>query len=101
MRIKRFFESEQADISNERVGEILDVLREMVINIEDKSKYIDLLGNELSNYKNKSVKNNDQIDDTIGALQIIKKDLDNVMDKLDTSVENLQNYNDEGRKALY
>lgn len=101
MRIKRFFETEQSDISNERVSEVLDVLREMVTNIEEKVKYIDSLGHELSNYKNQSIKSNDQIDDTIAALQIVKKDFDSVIDKLDTSVENLQNYNDEGRKSLY
>lgn len=101
MRIRRFFEAEQGDISNERVSEILDILKEMITNIEEKNKFIDSLGNELSNYKNQSTKSNDQIDDTIAALQIIKKNFDDVVDKLDTSVNNLDDYNQSGRKYLY
>lgn len=101
MRIRRFFEAEQGDISNERVAEILDILRDMVTNIEEKTKFVDSLGNELSNYKSQSTKSNDQIDDTIAALQIIKKDFDDVVDKLDTAVSNLDDYNQNGRKYLY
>jgi len=101
MRIKRFLEAEQGDISNERVSEILEVLRDMATNIEEKTKFIDSLGHELSNYKNQSTKSNDQIDDTIAALQIIKKDFDDIIDKLDTTVSNLDDYNQNGRKFLY
>lgn len=101
MRIKRFLESEQADISNERVSEILDILKDMVTNIEEKNKFINSLSNELGNYKNRSTKSNDQIDDSIAALQIIKKDFDDAIDKLDTVVNNLDDYNQSGRKYLY
>ena len=68
---------------------------------EDKSKKVDALGTELSNYKNNSTKSNDQIDDSIAALQVVKKDLDDCVDKLDTVVNNLDSYNTEGRKYLY
>jgi hypothetical protein len=56
---------------------------------------------ELNNYKNKSDKGNDQIDDSIAALQVIRKDLENSADKTDTVIGNLQSYSDDGRKYLY
>ena len=101
MKIKRFFESDQLDISTERITEVMDELKDFIANIEDRSKKIDALGTELSNYRNSSTKSNDQIDDSIAALQIIKKDLDDCVDKLDTVVNNLDSYNQDGRKYLY
>jgi hypothetical protein len=62
---------------------------------------IEALTAELSNYKNISTKSNDQIDDSIAALQIIKKNVDDSVDKLDTVVTNIQSYNESGRKYLY
>jgi hypothetical protein len=56
---------------------------------------------ELENYKSKSKKGNDQIDDSMAALQIVKKSLDEAVDKIDTVISNLMDYNDEGRKYLY
>lgn len=103
MRIKRFTEAadEQLDISSERIGEIIEDLRDFVSTIEDKNKIVESYINELNNYKNKSKKGNDQIDDSIAALQVVKKDLDDSLDKADTIINNLMDYNDEGRKYLY
>jgi|DEB19_MinimDraft_2_1074335.scaffolds.fasta_scaffold02612_3 ABC-type transporter Mla subunit MlaD len=102
MRIKRFFESEeQKDIATERVDEILKELKEFTAQLEDRNNMIEALTAELSNYKNISTKSNDQIDDSIAALQIIKKNVDDSVDKLDTVVTNIQSYNESGRKYLY
>jgi len=102
MRIKRFFESEeQKDIATERVDEILKDLKEFTAQLEDRNNMIEALTTELSNYKNLSTKSNDQIDDSISALQIIKKNVDDSVDKLDTVVTNIQSYNESGRKYLY
>ena len=102
MKIRRFFEAEeQKDIATERVEEILKELKEFTSQLEEKSKLTDALETELSNYKNLSNKSNDQIDDSIAALQIIKKNVDDSIDKLDTVITNIQNYNEEGRKYLY
>jgi septal ring factor EnvC (AmiA/AmiB activator) len=102
MKIRRFFEAEeQKDIATERVDEILKELKEFTSQLEEKSKITDALETELSNYKNLSDKSNDQIDDSIAALQIIKKNVDDSIDKLDTVITNIQNYNEEGRKYLY
>lgn len=102
MRIKRFFESEeQKDIATERVDEILKELKEFTAQLEDRNNMIEALTAELSNYKNISTKSNDQIDDSIAALQIIKKNVDDTVDKLDTVITNIQSYNETGRKYLY
>ena len=102
MRIKRFCESEeQSELSVERVGEMTDELDDFLAILNDKDKYIDSLITELNNYKNISDKGNDQIDDSIAALELVKKDLSNAFDKLDTTLQNLKSYTDEGRKYLY
>jgi len=101
MKIKKVFENEETDISAARVGEIIEDLREFTSTIEDKNKMTESYINELNNYKNQSKKGNDQIDDSISALQIIKKQLDDSLDKVDTVINNLMDYNDEGRKYLY
>jgi hypothetical protein len=67
----------------------------------DKSKYIESLLNELNNFRSDSKKGNDQIDDSIAALQVIKKDVDDCNDKIDTVINNLMDYNDGGRKYMY
>ena len=101
MKIKRFNEDEQVDISSERVSEINEELKDFSAIMLDKSNYIESLLNELNNYKSDSTKGNDQIDDSIAALQVIKKDVDDCNDKIDTVINNLMDYNDGGRKYMY
>lgn len=101
MKIKRFYESDQVDISSERVDEILKSLKEFAFELEDENKKIDALTTELSSYKNVSTKSNDQIDDSIAALQIVVKNVNDSIDKLDTVISNLDDYNMSGRSYLY
>ena len=101
MKIIRFNEDEQVDISSERVSEINEQLKDFAATMLDKSKYVESLLNELNNYKSDSKKGNDQIDDSIAALQVIKKDVDDCNDKIDTVINNLMDYNDGGRKYMY
>lgn len=101
MRIKRFNENEQIDISSDRVDEISKDLKELSAELDSKNKLIESLLNEFNNYKSDSQKGNDQIDDSIFALQVLKKNFEDSLDKIDTVVQNLQSYDDEGRKYLY
>ena len=100
-RIKRFNENEQIDISPERTNEIIDELKDMSSAIADKKKLAESIVGELESYKSDSSKSNDQIDDSIAALQLVIKDLETSGDKVDTTISNLQNYSEEGRKYLY
>lgn len=102
MKIRRFNEnSEEINISSERVNEIVDELRDFMSIIDEKSRYSEAILNELNNYRSESRKGNDQIDDSIAAFQLIKKDLDDTIDKLDTIINNFLDYNENGRKYLY
>jgi septal ring factor EnvC (AmiA/AmiB activator) len=82
MKIRRFNEGEQVDISSERINEVLDELKDFTSLMDEKSKYVESLLNELNNYKSESKKGNDQIDDSIAALQVMKKDIDDCVDKI-------------------
>lgn len=99
MKINRF--NEQMDISSERIGEIVENLIDFSSILDDKSKFIESIINELNNYKSESKKGNDQIDDSLAALQVLKKDIEDSLDKVDTVVNNLNDYNEGGRKYLY
>ena len=101
MKIRRFNEGEQVDISSERINEVLVELKDFTSLMDEKSKYVESLLNELNNYKSESKKGNDQIDDSIAALQVMKKDIDDCVDKIDTTINNLSDYNDSGRKYMY
>jgi ABC-type transporter Mla subunit MlaD len=101
MKIRRFNENEEVNISSDRIDEIVDELKTFADEIKDKSVYVESLLNELDNYKSKSTSSNDQIDDSISALQIIKSDLDDDFYKIDTIVNNLLNYKDDGRNFMY
>ena len=102
MKIKKFNEAfDTIDISNDRVNEIIEDMREIVSNLEDKNKKIKSYTNELNNYRSSSKKGNDQIDDSISAFEIIVKNNDESIDKIDTIINNLLDYNDNGRDFLY
>jgi len=101
MKIKRFNEDEQVDISSDRIEEILTEVKDMATALDDKSKLVESLLGELGNFKSQSKKGNDQIDDSILSLQVIKKGLTDCIDKLDNINSNLNDYNDKGRNYLY
>jgi ABC-type transporter Mla subunit MlaD len=103
MKIKRFNESidDEVNISPDRIGEMIEELKDMLSSLEDKNNTIESFMNELSNYITNSKKGNDQIDDSIAAFQVVKKNIDESIEKTDTVINNLISYNDEGRNFLY
>lgn len=102
MKIKRFNESEEVnEISPERVNEIIEELKNFSDKISDKSRDIEAILNEFNNYKSQSVKSNDQIDDSIIYLQMVKKDIENSNDRINKIINNLNSYNEGGREKLY
>ena len=56
MRIKRFFENEQVELSNERADEIINEVEDFLDVLNEKNKYLESLIIELNNYKNLSDK---------------------------------------------
>lgn len=101
MKIKRFNESDQIDISSERIKEILTQLQDFAAQLMDNNKMIESLTNELSNYESSATKGNDQIDDSISSAQMLKTSIVDSIDKVDNIIKNLNDYNEKGRKYLY
>ena len=99
MRIKRF--NENLEISPERIGEMVEELKDLLTSLEDDNKTIERYLNELENYKSSSSKGNDQIDDSLAAFQIVKKNIDDSIDKTDTIITNLSDYKENDRQYLY
>jgi ABC-type transporter Mla subunit MlaD len=99
MRIKKF--NENLEIGPERIGEMVEELKELLTSLEEDSKTIERYLNELENYKSSSSKGNDQIDDSLAAFQIVKKNIEDSIDKTDTVVTNLNDYKENDRQYLY
>ena len=91
MRIRRFNENDQ--ISKERVDEIVKDLREFSDILEGKQKEIVSLIEELGRYTTEDAKKIDDVGNSITALQIVKDDLANSIDKIDNAVLDLEKYN--------
>jgi len=99
MRIKRF--NENLEISPERISEIVEELKQLLTSLEEDNKTIERYLNELENYKGSSSKGNDQIDDSLAAFQIVKKNIEDSIDKTDTVITNLNDYKENDRQYLY
>jgi uncharacterized coiled-coil DUF342 family protein len=112
MKIKRFFENEvqgpvgtmdlSKDISSSRVEEIIKDISSFMDNFEENLNKLKKYEEELAKYKSKSKKSNDQIDDSIVELQQVNKSIEqDVQSKLDTLIEKLKDYVENGRNYIY
>jgi chromosome segregation ATPase len=102
MKIRKFFEAEEnVDISNDRVKEIIEKLISCSQTLDSKKDEMSSLHNELSNYKSKSAKSNDQIDDSVANLEFVDSKLKDILNHIDTIVNDLKDYDSSGRKYLY
>lgn len=101
MRIFKFNESELSEISPDRVSEIIENISTISNDVRQKQESIDALINELGNFKTSSKSSNDQIDDSISNLEILRKLLGDSLDKMDNVVINMKDYSKDGRKYLY
>ena len=101
MKIRRFNEAEEMNISNERVEEIINELSSMTSDINEKTKSISTLAGELENYRSKSKQANNQIDDASLNMDSLKSKLDESTTLLDNIIDLLQDYTEGGEKYLY
>lgn len=102
MRISKFNESNTLnDISNDRIKEILDSMRNTSDIVNDKIDEIQTLIGEFSKFKGKSRKSNDQIDDTILNLESLKSKMSDILSTISSINENLSDYKENGRRYLY
>lgn len=101
MKIKRFNEDINNDISKDRVSEIIEDLRVHVSDINSKKDIFETLLIELANFKSKSTDSNDQIDDSIVNMDLVVEELKSSIDNIDTVINNLINFVENGREYLY
>ncbi len=101
MRIFKFNEAELSEISPDRVSEIIENISTISNDVRQKQESIDALINELGNFKTSNKSSNDQIDDSISSLEILRKLLGDSLDKMDNVVINMKDYSKDGRKYLY
>ena len=76
----------------------------MLLNLSDfdsKREKIESLHDELSNFKSRSTKSNDQIDDTVANLELVISKISDCINNLDTVSSELKDYDESGRKYLY
>lgn len=101
MRIFKFNEAELSEISPDRVSEIIENISTISNDVRQNQESIDALINELGNFKTSNKSSNDQIDDSISSLEILRKLLGDSLDKMDNVVINMKDYSKDGRKYLY
>lgn len=102
MRIRKYFEAtELNNISNERITEILEELKKISSFIDDKKNEVQSFTGELSKFKSKTNKSNDQIDDTVSNLESLQTKMDDMLSALNAINNNLTDYKENGRRYLY
>jgi hypothetical protein len=101
MRIRRFNETENKIMSNTDVNKIIDELEDLISIMRNKQEVTDKILNMLEMYSNPSKTSNNQIDDTMVAMREVKKSIDISIDKIDTSLQNMNSYTEDGSEFLY
>jgi len=112
MKIKRFNENEVQgpdgtmdlvnDISTDKVEQIVKEIGGFLSSFEDSLSKLKKFEQELTKYKSKSKKSNDQIDDSVVQLQQVNKSLErDVQNKLDSVIKKLNDYVENGRNFIY
>lgn len=101
MRIRKLHEMNELDeISSDRIDEINRGLNGISQYVIDKKEFIQSLIGELDKFGSMK-KSNDQIDDTIITLELVKKSIEDIISNLDVAEKNLRDYKENGRKYLY
>jgi ABC-type transporter Mla subunit MlaD len=101
MRIRRFNEAESTIIDDEKLTKVIEELEDFLAQMKDRQSSTDEIINVLDQYSNPSKKGNDQVDDTLAALREVKKSVDQAIDKLDTALQNMESYKEDGSEFLY
>jgi ABC-type transporter Mla subunit MlaD len=97
MKILRFNES-FGELAIEKTTDIISGLNQTSDAINDKLQLLDSISNDLKNYKSDSDKPNDQIDDSISNIQVVRKNLEESIEKIKDTIIVLNDYTDDGRK---
>lgn len=100
MRIQRFNESLVEEMSFDKVQDIISGLKQTLDNISNNLSFIDSVNNDFDNFKSSSDRPNDQIDNSIFNIQIVKKNLESSIEKINDTISQLNDYIDNGRREV-
>lgn len=98
MKILRFNESGINEMSLEKTQDIISGLKQTSDTLSDKLQFIDTISNDINNFKSAIDSPSDQIDDSIFNIQIVKKNLEECIEKMKDTIIVLNDYVDSGRK---
>ena len=99
--IKRFNEQiDTKEISSDRISEIVDILNERYESIKENVDIFDKLNGEFTQYKS-NPNQYDQIDESIISLDSINGLLSEITEKINIIKDNIESYNNDGRKYLF
>ena len=92
--------SSQKILSGDRIGEIINELREISTELDENSAKCNAFTEELSGYNTQSTEDNNQIDDAFVDFKSLTDKLKQVSDLIVNINNKLENYSKEGPKAI-
>jgi len=101
MRLRRFNEQDQVELSHDRCDDITDKISDMLLKSNQDLENVNLFINELDQFRSKKQETNDQIDNAISNLQLVRGELSEINDKYDNIINDINDYKDSGRDMLY
>ena len=87
-------------LSSDRIGEIINELREISTELEENVAKCNSFTEELSGYTTQSVENNNQIDDAYVNLKSVSDKMREISDIIVNINNKLENYSKEGPKPV-
>ncbi len=99
--IKKFNEQiEIKELSSDRISEVLEILDERYVSIEENIDIFNKLNSEFTQYKS-NTNQYDQVDESIINLDSINGLLSELSEKINIIKDNIESYNNDGRKYLF
>jgi len=101
MRIKKFNELNTALISNDKVRELTEKLSNLSSDFHTNMDTIVNIINDIESFVDDKSDKNNQIDDSYLELKSVKSKLKDIINSIDKSISNLDNYVDKGSSYMY
>jgi ABC-type transporter Mla subunit MlaD len=101
MRIKKFNELNTALISSDKTKELIDKLSNLSNDFHTNMDIIFNVMNDIEIYVDDKSDKNNQIDDSYLELKLSKSKLKDIINSIDKTISNLNNYIDKGSSYMY
>ena len=101
MRIKKFNELNTALISNDKVKELSEKLSNLSNDLHTNMDTIINVINDIESFVDDKSDKNNQIDDSYLELKSAKSKLKDIINSIDKTISNLDNYVEKGSSYMY